>query len=139
MQPLLHFNLNLILVKTITGELDVELLKTRVREIADIARKFPHHNILIDTRQATTPFSTLPITDTTIVRDVLVEVADHFQGVTCKMATLLPRGEGLPRNKHALDLEKGMVGMGLNHKVFWSYEEAIQWLGEISPVPEDNA
>ena len=65
-----------------------------------------------------------------VVGDILQVMANHSSTI----ATLSPRGEDLPCAGATKNDERiGGYLLGV-----LSYEEAITWLGEVSPAPEKN-
>jgi hypothetical protein len=110
---------------TETGKIDVGRSKEIVRYLAAAAAFHVDHNILLDLRETTVPEENL-----SAVLEVALEIARYRAAFKGKLANLLPDDESrlfIARQLKALmDLE------GFQYEIFTSFEEAMEWLSEIT-------
>ena len=105
------------------GDLDFLQFKEAIQEIADHTRRYPNHDILLDSRK-------VHLEDDVhdrmleILGDVVMALHD-FQGKIANMISSDPR-----RVAFARKLETGLQVVGIQYKIFFGHEEAMEWLSE---------
>jgi hypothetical protein len=111
------------------GEIDVNRSKEIVRLLAIAASFHADHNILLDLRGTA-------ITDESMgsVLEVALEMAQYKSAFKGKLANLLPNDE--KRLSMARQLKALMHIEGFQYEIFTSFEEAVEWLSEVTVLPQ---
>ena len=113
--------------KNQAGELNHDQIQALIIEIIAVASYYPHHNILIDSR------------DTTISQDIymidILSVAEQLAKLDniffSKIANIVPKDK--TRLSIANKTEAAINLKGLQYKVFTEFEDAIEWISEVQP------
>ena len=113
---------------TETGKIDVDRSKEIVRQLAVAAAFHADHNILLDLRE-----TTIKEENMNDVLEVALEIARYQAAFKGKLANLLPDDE--KRLFVARQLKALMVIKGFQYEIFTNFEEAIEWLSDITVVP----
>ena len=114
---------------TETGEIDVNRSKEIVRQLAAAAAFHVDHNILLDLRE--TAIKEESMRD---ILEVVLEIARYKAVFKGKLANLLPGDE--KRLSMAKQLKNLMVIEGFQYEIFTSFEEAVDWLSDITVLPQ---
>ncbi len=118
-----------IIRKDVTGDIDLEKSKKIIRNLARASLKFPRDNILIDLRGTTV--SSGRMADAFPVASEFMNQFGRFEN---RIASIVPNDE--ERISLAKFLETCLTIKNYRYKVFTNFEEAIEWLSEISSVEE---
>ena len=113
---------------TETGKIDVDRSKEIVRQLAVAAAFHADHNILLDLRE-----TTIKEENMNDVLEVALEIARYQAAFKGKLANLLPGDE--KRLFLARQLKALMVIKGFQYEIFTNFEEAVEWLSDITVVP----
>ena len=113
---------------TETGKIDVDRSKEIVRQLAVAASFHADHNILLDLRE-----TTIKEENMNDVLGVALEIARYQAAFKGKLANLLPDDE--KRLFVARQLKALMVIKGFQYEIFTNFEEAVEWLSDITVVP----
>jgi hypothetical protein len=105
------------------GHLDFLKIKEAIQEIADHTRRYPNHDILLDSRK-------VHLKDDVHDRmlEILVEVVMALQDYQGKIANMISTDP--KRVEFAKKLEIGVQEVGIQYKIFFGHEEAIEWLSD---------
>jgi hypothetical protein len=114
---------------TETGEIDVNRSKEIVRQLAAAAAFHVDHNILLDLRE--TAIKEESMKD---ILEVALEIARYKAAFKGKLANLLPGDE--KRLSMAKQLKNLMLIEGFQYEIFTSFEEAVDWLSDITVLPQ---
>jgi len=114
---------------TETGEIDVNRSKEIVRQLAAAAAFHVDHNILLDLRE--TAIKEESMKD---ILEVALEIARYKAAFKGKLANLLPGDE--KRLSMAKQLKNLMLIEGFQYEIFTSFEEAVEWLSDITVLPQ---
>jgi hypothetical protein len=114
---------------TETGKIDVHRSKEIVRELAAAAAFHADHNILLDLRE-----TTMKEENMSDVLEVALEIARYRAAFKGKLANLLPDDE--KRLFIARQLKALMDIKGFQYEIFTNFEEAVEWLSDITVVRE---
>jgi hypothetical protein len=117
-----------LLRMTETGEIDVERSKEIVHQLAAAAAFHADHNILLDLRETTIKEESM-----SDVLEVALEIARYRAAFKGKLANLLPGDE--KRLFIARQLKALMDIKGFQYEIFTNFEEAVEWLSDITVVP----
>ena len=114
---------------TETGRIDVNRSKELVRQLAVAAAFHVDHNILLDLRETA-------ITEESMwdILEVALEIARYRAAFKGKLANLLPADE--KRLATARQLKALMDIKGFQYEIFTSFEEAVEWLSDITVLPQ---
>lgn len=110
------------------GEIDVDRSKEIIRRLAVTSAFHVDHNILLDLRETTVKEGSM--------RDVLevaLEIGRYKSAFKGKLANLLPADE--QRLSMARQLKALMDIEGFQYEIFTSFEEAMEWLSDITVLP----
>ena len=114
---------------TETGEIDIDRSKEIIRQLAVAASFHEDHNILVDLRD-----TNLKEESIRNVLEVALEIARYKSVFKGKLANLLPDEEkrllAAKQLKVLLDLE------GFQYEIFTSFEDAVEWLSDITALPQ---
>jgi hypothetical protein len=111
--------------KNESGELSRDRLKAFIAEIVTVASAFPHHNILIDSRDTTISYE-IYMTDILEAAGKLSVLKNIF---IQKIANIIPTDK--TRLSIASKAEVAINFKGLQYRVFTDFEDAIEWLSEV--------
>ena len=114
---------------TEAGEIDVDRSKEIVRQLAVAAAFHGDHNILVDLRD-----TTLKEESIRNVLEVALEIARYKSAFKGKLANLLPDDE--KRLSTAKQLKALMDLEGFQYEIFTSFEDAVEWLSDITVLPQ---
>jgi hypothetical protein len=114
---------------TETGEIDVDRSKELVRQLAVAAAFHADHNIFLDLRETTIKEESM-----SDVLEVALEIARYKSAFKGKLANLLPGDE--KRLFIARQLKALMDIKGFQYEIFTNFEEAVEWLSDITVVGE---
>ena len=112
---------------TETGKIDIDRSKEIVRQLAVGASFHADHNILLDLRE-----TTIKEENMSDVLEVALEIARYKSAFKGKLANLLPGDE--KRLFMARQLKTLMVIKGFEYEIFTNFEEAVEWLSEVTVV-----
>jgi hypothetical protein len=110
------------------GEIEVDRSKEIIRRLAVTSAFHVDHNILLDLRETTVKEGSM--------RDVLevaLEIGRYKSAFKGKLANLLPADE--QRLSMARQLKALMDIEGFQYEIFTSFEEAMEWLSDITVLP----
>ena len=113
-----------------SGEIDFERSLQIVRDLATAASFYSGHNILIDLRET----SMAGESNIGTVLRLAVEMARYGSVFKGKIANVVPADE--KRVAIARQFEASLQLQGFSYKVFTSFEDAIDWLSEVTEVRE---
>jgi hypothetical protein len=113
---------------TETGKIDVGRSKEIVRQLAATAAFHVDHNILLDLRE-----TTINEENMSDVLEVALEIARYKSAFKGKLANLLPGDE--KRLFLARQLKALIATEGFQYEIFTSFEEAVEWLSDITVQP----
>lgn len=113
---------------TETGKIDVARSKEIVRQLAAAAAYHVDHNILLDLRETTVKGENM-----SDILEVALEIARYRAAFKGKLANLLPADE--TRLSIARQLKALMDLEGFQYEIFTSFEEAMEWLSDITVLP----
>lgn len=111
------------------GEIDVNRSKEIVRQLAVAAAFHVDHNILLDMRGTEVKEESMGS-----ALEVALEIAHYKSAFTGKLANLLPADE--KRLSMARQLKALMHIEGFQYEIFTSFEEAVEWLSDITVLPQ---
>jgi hypothetical protein len=115
--------------KTPTGGVSLEKSIETVRKLAQIAEEYPDHNVLLDLRKIE-GYLTFPEMGL-----VIEEFIRHTSVFTNKIATLVSVDEKrMARALHGLSI---LTTRGFHNQIFVDYEDAIEWLSEVTQIDCD--
>jgi hypothetical protein len=110
---------------TETGKIDIGRSKEIIRQLAAAAAFHADHNILLDLRDTTVKEENL-----SDILEVALEIARYRAAFKGKLANLLPDDE--KRLFIARQLKALMELEGFKYEIFTSFEEAVEWLSDIT-------
>jgi len=111
-----------------SGEIDFERSMQIIRELAIAASFYAGHNILVDLRETTIAGES----DMGTLLKLALEMARYGSVFKGKIANVVPDDE--KRLSIARQFEASLQIQGFIYKVFSSFEEAINWLSEVTEV-----
>jgi len=111
-----------------SGEIDFERSMQIIRELAIAASFYAGHNILVDLRETTI----VGESDMGTLLKLALEMARYGSVFKGKIANVVPDDE--KRLSIARQFEASLQIQGFIYKVFSSFEEAINWLSEVTEV-----
>jgi hypothetical protein len=114
---------------TEAGEIDIDRSKEIIRQLAVAASFHEDHNILVDMRD-----TTLKEESIRNVLEVALEIARYKSVFKGKLANLLPGDE--KRLLTAKQLKVLMDLKGFRYEIFTSFEDAVEWLSDITVLPQ---
>ena len=112
--------------KTKKGEVSLERSLEVVRRLGVAAAFYKDHHIILDVRD------TQGILNMTELMTVAGEFIQHMAGFEKKIAVLIPNVGR--RIANALFFKNAVEVKGFQMEVFFSYEDAIDWLFEITEI-----
>ncbi len=112
--------------KTASGAIDLERSLDVVRELARAANYFRGHNILMDLRD------TEMVADRSDALQVAASFAHHFKSFHHKIAVIIP--DTAERMAKAEFMRTCMHLKGFQWEFFMAYEDAIDWLSDITEL-----
>ena len=107
-----------------TGVLDLVKMKESIQEIGRQAQQFPGHDILIDSRKVHLDNDVHDRVLEILVELVVILLQD-FNGKIANMISSDPR-----RVAFARKLELGVQEVGIQYRIFFDHEAAMDWLSE---------
>ena len=116
---------------TTRGTIDLERSLATVRQLATVANFHRHHDILLDMRD------TVVAPDRAEAIRVAAEFAILRHSFRNKIAVLVP--DSAERLARAEFMKTCLNMKGFQWAFFTTYEEAIEWLSEVTEIPLDNA
>jgi hypothetical protein len=125
MQNFKIYKLRDFIRKNESGELSYERLKEIVRELAFIAALHRGHNILLDFRKTT--ISEYNMVD---ILKIAMEVGKFRHVLDQKIANVVPKDK--ERVVNAQKSETAIQCEGIQYRYFTDFENAIEWLSEIT-------
>ena len=111
-----------------SGEIDFDRSMQIIRDLAVAASFYAGHNILVDLRETT-------IHGESDIGDVLrlaLEMARYGAAFKGRIANVVPADE--KRLSIAKQFEASLNLQGFTYKVFTTFEDAIDWLSEVTEV-----
>jgi len=111
-----------------SGEIDYDRSIQLVHDLATAASFYAGHNILIDLRETTIVMET----NIGVILQLALEMARYGSSFKGRMANVVPNEER--RLSLARQVEASMKIKGFNFRVFTSFENAIDWLSDITEV-----
>ncbi len=114
---------------TETGRIDVNRSKEIVRQLAVAAAFHVDHNILLDLRETVVKEESM-----WDILEVALEIARYRSAFKGKLANLLPADE--KRLSTARQLKALMDIKEFQYEIFTSFEEAVEWLSDITVLPQ---
>ena len=109
-----------------SGEIDFDRSMQIIRELAVTASFYAGHNILVDLRETT-------IVGESNMGDILqlaLEMARYKSAFSGKIANVVPDDE--KRLAIAKQFEASLSVKGFSYKLFTGFEDAINWLSEVT-------
>ena len=115
-----------------SGGIDFDRSMQMVHGIALAASHYTGHNILTDLRETTLVVET----NIGVILQLASEMAFHVSSFKGKIANVVPIEE--KRLAIAKTFEASMQLQGFNLKVFTSFEDAIEWLAEVTELRDPS-
>jgi hypothetical protein len=119
------YSIKNFLRKNESGHLSEERVTEIINEIVSAAMIHPDHNVLLDFRE--TELSNVSMVD---ILKTAMEVGKFKKVLKNKIANVIPDNED--RISIAKRTEAAIQLKGIDYKFFIDFEEAIDWLSEIS-------
>lgn len=116
--------------KTKNGEVSLERSLEVVRRLGVAAAFYKGHDIVLDVRD------TQGMLDMTELMTVAGEFIQHMAGFENKMAVLIPNVGR--RIANALFFKNAVEIKGFQMEVFFSYEDAIEWLFDVTEIGSEE-
>jgi len=116
--------------KTKKGEVSLERSLEVVRRLGVAAAVYKGHHIVLDLRD------TQGLLNMTELMKVAGEFIHHMAGFKNKIAVLIPNVGR--RIANALFFKNAVEVKGFDMEVFFSFEDAIEWLFEVTEIEEEN-
>lgn len=116
--------------KTPTGEVSLEKSIKTVRKLARAAENYPDHNALLDLREVE---GYLTFDE---VRAVIDEFTQQMSIFKNKIVVLVPVDE--KRMARAIHGQSCLTAKGFQAQVFVDYEDAIEWLSDVTQIESDE-
>lgn len=117
------FNINEIVRKTVSGDLDVEQSMQIARDTAAIAFLHKNHNILMDLRKTSVKQASL-----SDLMKIALEIVNGIPDFQNKIASLIP--DDPERVTIARQFKSCLILKGFQYEIFTDFEKAIEWLSE---------
>jgi len=111
-----------------SGEIDFDRSTQMIHEFAVAASFYAGHNILVDLRETTV----VGESNIGMILQLAVEMGRYGSVFKGKIANVVPDDE--ERLAIAKQFEASLHLQGFHYKVFTSFEDAINWLSEVTEV-----
>ena len=111
-----------------SGEIDFDRSMQMIHDFAVTASLYAGHNILADLRETTL----VGESNISLIMQLALEMARYASAFKGKIANVVPNEE--KRLAIAKTFEASMQLQGFDLKVFTSFEDAIEWLSEVTDV-----
>ncbi len=115
-----------------SGEIDFDRSMQMIRDFGLTASFYAGHNVLADLRETTL----VGVTGVGMIMQLAMEMAKYGSSFKGKMANVVPNDE--KRLAIAKQFETSMQFQGFDFKVFTSFEDAIDWLSEVTEVGDSG-
>ena len=115
-----------------SGEIDLERSMEIIHKLVATASFYTDHNILVDLRETTVGGNI----DIGTVMQLAFEMARYGSAFKGKIANVVPDDE--KRLSTAKQFKASMDIQGFNYEVFTDFEDAINWLSEVTEVKEKD-
>ncbi len=115
-----------------SGEIDFDRSMQMVHGIALAASHYTGHNILTDLRETTLVVES----NIGVILQLASEMAFHVSSFKGKIANVVPNEE--KRLVIATQVAASMQLKGFDFKVFTSFEDAIDWLSEVTELRDPS-
>jgi hypothetical protein len=115
-----------------SGEIDFDRSMQMIRDFALTTSFYTGHNILADLRETTL----VGETNIGMILQLALEMARYGSSFKGKIANVVPNEER--RLSIAKTFETSMQFQGFNLKIFTSFEDAIDWLSEITDMRDPS-
>ena len=119
--------------QTATGEIDFDGSLQIIHELAAAARFFVDHNILIDMRETTI----VGVNSIGAILQMSFEMAAYKSSFRGKIANVVPDDE--QRLYVARQFRASLHLQGFSYEVFTNFEDAIDWLSEVTELGKNNS
>ena len=111
-----------------SGEIDFDRSKQIIHDLAVAASFYVDHNILIDLRETTV----VGESNIGVILQLAIEMVRYASAFKGKIANVVPDDE--KRLSIARQFEASLHLQGFSYKVFTNFEDAINWLSEVTEV-----
>jgi hypothetical protein len=113
-----------------SGEIDFDRSMQIIHDLAVTASFYAGHNILVDLRETTI----VGEGNIGVILQLALEMARYRSAFKGKIANVVPDDE--KRLSIAKQFKASMDIQGFNYEVFTNFEDAINWLSEVTEVKE---
>ena len=125
-----HYKLDDFIKETPTGDVDLEKTLKLVRDLVTAEREHPNHAAIIDLRKVVGYLTFEQLVP------VINEFAKYKELLKNKIALLVPID--VKRMARMIHVRSCLTAQGFEVEVFVEYEDAIEWLSEVTELDSDD-